>query len=113
MLTLTRATLETPVGPMLALATDDALCALEFSSTGRLSRLEARLARWFRRPAIVEGSNAVIERTRAWLESYFAGSEADATTLPLDLRGAAFELKVWAALRTLKPGEVTSYGAVA
>jgi O-6-methylguanine DNA methyltransferase len=108
---LSRATIPTPVGPMLALATDAALCALEFSSTGRLSRLEARLARWFGGPDIVDGSNAIIERTRGWLDSYFAG--ADARALPLDLRGAAFEVKVWSVLLTLKPGEVTSYGAIA
>src|SRR5690242_1383012 len=105
---LTRATIDTPVGPMLALAGDAALCALEFSSTGRLSRLEVRLARWFDGPEIVDGSNRVIDRTRGWLDKYFAGEEADAHTLPLELRGGAFELKVWAALRTLNAGEVTS-----
>jgi O-6-methylguanine DNA methyltransferase len=110
---LTRATLETPVGPMLALAGDEALCALEFSSAGRLPRLEARLARWFDHVEIVDGSNAVIDRTRGWLDAYFAGADADADTLPLDLRGGTFELKIWSVLRTLKPGEVTSYGAIA
>jgi len=110
---LARATLDTPVGPMLALATDEALCALEFSSTGRLSRLEARLARWFGGPDIADGSNVVIDLTRAWLGAYFAGTEPDAHALPLDLRGGAFELKVWSALRTLNAGEVTSYGAIA
>jgi O-6-methylguanine DNA methyltransferase len=98
---------------MLALASDNALCALEFSSTGRLSRLEARLARWFGGPEIVDGSNPLIDRTREWLDSYFGGADADASALPLDLRGGAFELKVWSALRMLKPGEVTSYGAIA
>jgi methylated-DNA-[protein]-cysteine S-methyltransferase len=110
---LSRATIATPVGPMLALTSDAALCALEFSSTGRLSRLEARLARWFGGPEIVDASNAIIERTRRWLESYFAGADADARALPLDLRGGTFELKVWAVLLTLRPGEVTSYGAIA
>jgi O-6-methylguanine DNA methyltransferase len=110
---LIRATIETPVGPMLALARDEALCALEFSSTGRLSRLEARLRRWFDGVEIVDGSNVLVDRTRTWLDAYFAGADADANKLPLDLRGGAFELKVWSALRTLKPGEVTSYGAIA
>jgi O-6-methylguanine DNA methyltransferase len=110
---LTRATIDTPVGAMLALAGEQALCALEFSSTGRLSQLEARLRRWFNRAEIVDGSNEAIDRTRAWLDSYFAGTDADARALPLDLRGGAFELKVWAVLRTLNPGETTSYGAIA
>jgi O-6-methylguanine DNA methyltransferase len=110
---LVRATLQTPVGPMLALASEQALCALEFSSTGRLSRLEARLARYFDRPAIADGWNEVIEGTRGWLEEYFEGRTADGSTLPLDMRGAAFERRVWDALRTLKPGEITTYGALA
>jgi hypothetical protein len=41
--------LPTPVGPMLALASDDALCALEFGSDNRMSRLEARLLALLRR----------------------------------------------------------------
>jgi AraC family transcriptional regulator of adaptative response/methylated-DNA-[protein]-cysteine methyltransferase len=34
-------------------------------------------------------------------------------TLPLDLRGTAFQLKVWQALRTLAPGETVSYQTLA
>src|SRR5437764_6771406 len=98
MMVHSRATMDTPVGPMLALASNEALCALEFASTGRLSRLEARLARWFTGADLADGSNVVIERTRAWLDAYFAGAAADASTLPLDLRGGAFESKVWSAL---------------
>jgi O-6-methylguanine DNA methyltransferase len=110
---LDRAIIDTPVGPMLALASSEGLCALEFSSTGRLSRLEARLARWFKGTDLADRSNAVIERTRGWLDAYFAGAAADASTLPLDLRGGAFELKVWSALRELHAGATTTYGAIA
>lgn len=34
-------------------------------------------------------------------------------TLPLDLRGTAFQLQVWQALRTLAPGETVSYQTLA
>jgi AraC family transcriptional regulator of adaptative response/methylated-DNA-[protein]-cysteine methyltransferase len=33
--------------------------------------------------------------------------------LPLDLRGTAFQLRVWQALRRIKPGKTTSYGEIA
>ena len=56
---------------------------------------------------------AAIARTRAWLADYFAGTSADISDLRLDMRGAAFELRVWAALRAIPPGETTSYGAIA
>jgi O-6-methylguanine DNA methyltransferase len=110
---LIRATIETPIGPMLAVATDTALCALEFAAPGRLARLEPRLARWFGAAQTKESSCPTIDRTRGWLDAYFAGDNADAGDLPLDMRGNPFELKVWRALQTIKPGEVTTYGAIA
>ena len=39
--------------------------------------------------------------------------EAGITALPLDMRGAPFELRVWDALRTIPPGTTTTYGAIA
>src|SRR4029077_11509716 len=86
--TLIETLFDTPVGPMRALASDTALCALEFSIPKRLSRLSARLERWFEAARIEPGTNTVIERTRTWLDDYFAGRGADIGTLPLDPRGA-------------------------
>src|SRR4051812_25194051 len=117
---LFRAILATPLGDMLALASDTGLCALEFTTVAganrgqeRLSRLDARLARWFPAYQLENAETRVIARTRAWLDEYFAGASADAADLPLDMRGAPFEVRVWAALRTIPPGTTTSYGAIA
>ena len=71
---LLRTTIATPLGPMLALVSDEALCALEFSGRGRLTRLEARLDRWYAPHQIEDGANAVTARTRAWLDAYFSGA---------------------------------------
>ena len=98
---------------MLALASDEALCALEFGSDSRMSRLEARLLRFFGAPSVEDGSNAVIDRTREWLDAYFAGASADVNALPLGALGTRFEQKVWKALRLIPPGETRSYGQVA
>lgn len=110
---LVRATLLTPVGPMLAFASDEALCALEFSSDTRLSRLNARLARFVSEHTIDDGSNPVLVRTREWLDAYFAGVGADAGALPLGAVGTRFEQRVWRMLGTIPPGETRSYGQVA
>jgi O-6-methylguanine DNA methyltransferase len=110
---LVRATLPTPVGPMIALASDEALCALEFDSGHRLSRLDGRLARFFTSIAIDDGTNAVIDRTREWLDAYFSGASASIKTLPLDGRGTVFEQSVWKALCDIPAGETTSYGRIA
>lgn len=110
---LVRALLPTPVGTMLALASDEALCALEFRSDTRLTRLDERLLRFLATPSVEDGTNAVIDRTRAWLDAYFAGQAPDASALSLGAVGTRFEQKVWKALRAIPPGETRSYGQVA
>ena len=109
---LSRATIGTPVGDMLALASEDGLCALEFTGK-RLTRLEARLKRHFPPHVIVDRETPVIACTRRWLAAYFVGASAEIGDLPLDMRGAAFERRVWKALTRIPPGETTSYGAIA
>jgi len=98
---------------MVALASDTGLCALEFSTNNRFERLNRRLERWFPPHSIVDGDCDVFAATRAWLTGYFDGRSADASRIPLDMRGAPFELRVWQALRAIPPGETTSYGAIA
>lgn len=99
---------------MLALASDEGLCALEFTGPRkRLTRLDSRLLRWFPPHEIVERDVPVIACAREWLRAYFAGTSPDADAIPLDMRGADFERRVWKALRTIPPGDTTSYGAIA
>jgi methylated-DNA-[protein]-cysteine S-methyltransferase len=111
---LSRVILPTPLGDMLALASDEGLCALEFTGPReRLPRLEARLRRWFPPHDILDRSVPLLARTRDWLAAYFSGTSANADAIPLDMRGAPFELRVWKALTAIPPGETTSYGAIA
>ena len=97
---------------MLALSSEDGLCALEFTGK-RLVRLEARLARHFPPHEVVHESSPAIEHTRRWLRAYFDGASAKVGDLPLDMRGAPFEKRVWKALLEIPPGRTTSYGAIA
>lgn len=111
---LSRAMLSTPLGDMLALSSDEGLCALEFSGPRkRLTKLEARLSNWFPPHDIEDRESKTIIRTRAWLRAYFDGECADVGDLPLDLRGADFEKRVWKELLTIPAGATTSYGAIA
>lgn len=99
---------------MLVLASTDGLCALEFTGPKkRLTRLDARLHRWFPPHEIVDRETEAIARTRAWLSAYFSGTSAKVGDLPLDMHGAAFEKRVWKALLRIPPGETRSYGAIA
>ena len=111
---ISRAILKTPLGDMLALDSGDGLCALEFTGPKkRLPRLEARLRRYFPGHQLVDHETRTIKQTRTWLDRYFSGKSADISGLPLDMRGAAFEQRVWTALRAIPPGVTTSYGAIA
>src|SRR4051794_18120043 len=117
---LFRTLIPTPLGDMLALSSDQGLCALEFTTVKgrvrgeeRLSRLNARLVRWFPPHEITDGETPTIARARAWLTAYFDGTAASIDDFPLDMRGAPFEKKVWNALRTIPAGRTTSYGAIA
>jgi O-6-methylguanine DNA methyltransferase len=119
---LVGATIDTPVGPLLAIASATGLCALPFLDGDRAApavdpsrhRVEGRLRRWFASSDIVEdASDATLAQTRQWLEAYFAGAPAPSAVPRLDLRGGAFELKVWAALLDIPVGATSSYGAVA
>jgi O6-methylguanine-DNA--protein-cysteine methyltransferase len=94
---LFRTTIETPIGDMLALSSDEGLCALEFTTVKgaargqeRLPRLNARLRRWFPPHEIVDAETPAIARSRAWLAAYFEGTAAEIGDLPLDMRGAPF-----------------------
>jgi O-6-methylguanine DNA methyltransferase len=110
---LHRQHIETPLGPMLAIASDSALCVLEFHRGERLTRLERRLARWFPPHTFADEPNAVIEQTSAWLRGYFDGRAANAAAVPLEMRGAEFERRVWKALLDIPAGETRSYGDIA
>ena len=117
---LFRAIIATPLGEMLALSSAEGLCALEFTAVKgrargqeRLSRLAARLERWFPPHEIVDRETAIIAQTRRWLTAYFDGTAADTRGIPLDMRGAPFETLVWVELQTILPGQTTSYGAIA
>ena len=110
---LHRATIVTPIGEMYTLASDSAICALEFTGPQRQTRLQARLRRWFPPHRITDADAVVIRRRREWLASYFAGRSADPRDLAIDMRGAPFERRVWDALLQIPPGETRSYGAIA
>jgi O-6-methylguanine DNA methyltransferase len=105
--------IDTPVATMRAVSLGDALCSLEFFHEGRMARLDARLARWFKDAEIVDRETPVIARAREWLRAYFAGESADISPLILELRGAPFEVRVWNALKKIPAGTTTTYGAIA
>ena len=112
-LILLRTSLSSPLGGMIALASEQGLCALEFVGPRRLDRLNARLRRWFPQHTIEDARSPVFDATDRWLARYFHGDEMDEHDVPLDLRGAKFERRVWDALLAVPCGTTLTYGEIA
>lgn len=98
----------TPLGPMLAGATDEALCLLEFADR---RMLETQLERIGRRldAVLVPGETDLTGQAADELERYFAGELLE-FTVPLATPGTPFQQEVWAQLRTIPYGQTRSYG---
>ena len=99
------AVIDTTLGAMLVAATEQGVCCLSFNE-GR-DELAAR----FPKAELVEGGaefRALFEQVTRAVEQ--PGTGAD---IPLDVKGTAFQQKVWQALREIPPGETRSYGELA
>lgn len=108
---LTVARFASPVGH-LSLVTDTAgrLRALDFGDYEE--RRDRLLARHYGADLRLVAGNAPQPLTAA-LDAYFAGDIAALDMLETETNGTPFQRSVWAALRTIGPGETLSYGALA
>ncbi|MDF2234380.1 methylated-DNA--[protein]-cysteine S-methyltransferase [Albimonas sp. CAU 1670] len=102
--------IESPLGPLLAVADDDALRLLEFPERAVLNA-EFRRLRTALGP-VREGASAMLDRARAVVEAFFADPAAP-VDLPLAPLGTEFQRAVWAALREIPAGATASYSDVA
>jgi O-6-methylguanine DNA methyltransferase len=101
------ALVETPLGPMLAGASERGLCLLEFTDR---PMLETQLTILQRRLGVTLsfGLTATHRALAVQLGEYFSG-DRHRFDLPLDAPGTAFDERCWAALRGLDYGETVSY----
>ena len=103
--------IESPLGPLVAGATDSRLVLLEFTDRRMLETQFATLRRAFRLP-IVPGENPVLRLLREELREYFAGKRK-AFTVPLEYPGSDFQRRVWKALTDIPYGRTISYEELA
>ncbi len=88
-----RTVVDSPIGPLGLIASEDALEAVLFDG-GRIT---------------AEGSSAVLAEAERQLDAYFAG-DLVAFDLPLELHGTDFNRRCWLALATIPYGQTVSYG---
>jgi AraC family transcriptional regulator of adaptative response/methylated-DNA-[protein]-cysteine methyltransferase len=104
---LTATWIESPLGPMLAIAGDQGLELLEFVDR-RALETELRALRAKLGSAIVPGDHPILQRTATQLREYFAGTRRE-FDIPLEQRGSPFQLAAWKALCEIPYGETRSY----
>jgi AraC family transcriptional regulator of adaptative response/methylated-DNA-[protein]-cysteine methyltransferase len=97
------------LGEVLVAATGRGVCAVLLGDDA--AALVADLAARFPRASITAGDDA----ERRQLAGVIAVIEAPSTNphLPLDVRGTAFQERVWQALRRIRPGTTATYAGIA
>ena len=103
--TIRWAVVASSLGPMLVAATDKGVCRLSFG------RGREELERLFPNAELVEGGAdfaALVQRVVAAIDDPASGRD-----IPVDVRGTAFQERVWQELRRIPPGETRSYAEIA
>jgi AraC family transcriptional regulator of adaptative response/methylated-DNA-[protein]-cysteine methyltransferase len=97
------------LGAVLVAVTARGVCAILLGDSPEALRRQLRER--FPRARLVsgdEGLETTVTRVVASIETPGAGLD-----LPLDIRGTAFQQRVWRALRNVPPGTTTTYGRLA
>jgi len=105
LITVTR--ILTPLGPMLAGASEEGVSLLEFVDRRMLETQIARLKRRLH-AEFVPGFSPYFEPLNTQIGEYFEGTRKE-FDLPLILPGTPFQKKVWDVLRTIPYGTTRSY----
>lgn len=103
--------LDSPLGPLLAIADEEVLYLLEFAERCGLDREIERL-RHKTKSVFVRGQTKPIHSIEQELKLYFAG-KLTAFKTPLFLLGTSFQKDVWEELIKIPFGETRSYSEVA
>ncbi len=103
--------IDTPLGPMLAIADEVVLYLLEFLDRRGLEREIERLRQKTNSP-ILPGETSITALVQRELAEYFAGMRTVFET-PLHTLGSPFERRVWDQLQKIPLGETRSYAEVA
>jgi len=103
--------IQTPLGPMIAVAADRGLALCEFSDRPMLPtqfrRLESLLG-----GEVIEHRHEHLDQARRELDEYFSGQRQE-FSVPLVLDGSTFQQLVWQELRRIPCGRTTSYEVIA
>ena len=103
--------IDTPIGAMLAAATESQLLLFEFPHRRMIDTQLDRVRRAVG-CELEPGESPVFAQLRCELDEYFQGRRR-AFTLPLHVPGTPFQMRVWAELQRIPIGTTTSYARLA
>jgi AraC family transcriptional regulator, regulatory protein of adaptative response / methylated-DNA-[protein]-cysteine methyltransferase len=104
---ITLSRLLTPLGPMVAGATPEGVCLLEFTDRRMLETQYKRLEKRFH-ARLLPGTSEHLEALDRELSLYFQGRLRE-FRVPLVMGGTEFQNRVWQALKTIPYGHTRSY----
>ncbi len=97
----------TPLGEMVAGATEEGICLLEFCDRKMLPTEYKDLARLLK-TMISEGENTHLKELKIQLAEYYAGTRKE-FNIPLATPGSEFQISVWKELLRIPYGSTRSY----
>ncbi len=104
---LTNIRIETPVSPMVACASEQGVCLLEFADNRKIERELADLEKKLD-AEVRPGTNPHLEQLQNELADYF-DDRLKQFTVPLHTPGTDFQQAVWKVLMDIPYGETRSY----
>lgn len=96
-----------PLGPMIAGASDNGLCLLEFTDRRMIETQLSRLKKLLK-AELLPGKSKYFDDLDIQLNEYFQGKRKD-FTIPLEVPGTLFQKKAWSVLQDIKYGTTRSY----
>jgi AraC family transcriptional regulator, regulatory protein of adaptative response / methylated-DNA-[protein]-cysteine methyltransferase len=99
--------IETPLGEMIAGATEDGVCLLEFTDR-RMLPSELQDLKELLKTTVEEGDNDHLKQLSTQLAEYFEGKRKD-FSVPLMICGTEFQRIVWNELLNIPFGSTRSY----
>jgi len=100
-----------PLGEMIAGATDKGVCFLEWHDRGGVERIKQRVEKRYKME-LIEGNNQHLDQLEKELASYFTG-KLKKFKVSVDVTGTLFERRTWEQLLLIPYGETRSYSQIA
>lgn len=111
--TINYACRQTTLGFMMMAATDNGVCFVQFGDNEQA--LLEQLSSEFPKAELTISASQDTPELDFWIEALdqHISQGAPRPDLPLDIRGTAFQIKVWQFLLSIKEGDIVSYSEVA